>query len=53
MSTGKRELIMTLAPGDSGGVTSLYNVRMTADGKAYGYTFARNLSDLFLVEGVR
>jgi hypothetical protein len=53
MSTGKRELIMMLAPGDSGGVTSLYNVRMTADGKAYGYTFARNLSDLFLVEGVR
>jgi len=26
---------------------------MTADGKAYGYSFARNLSDLFLVEGVK
>jgi eukaryotic-like serine/threonine-protein kinase len=53
VSTGKRELITTLAPGDSAGVTSIYNVRMTADGKTYGYSFARNLSDLFLVEGVK
>src|SRR5580704_622708 len=36
VSTGKRELITTLAPGDFAGVTSIYNVRMTADGKAYG-----------------
>jgi len=53
VGTGKRELITTLAPGDSAGVTSIYNVRMTADGKSYGYSFARNLSDLFLVEGVK
>jgi hypothetical protein len=29
------------------------NVRMTADGKTYSYSFSRELSDLFLVEGVR
>jgi eukaryotic-like serine/threonine-protein kinase len=53
VSSGKRELVTTLAPGDSAGVTSVYNVRMSSDGKAYGYSFARDLSDLFLVEGVK
>lgn len=53
LNTGKRELLMRLAPSDIAGVTSLVNVRMTADGKSYGYSFLRELSDLFLVEGVR
>jgi len=53
MATGKRELVTTLSPGDSAGVTSLYNVRMTPDGKTYGYSFARELSDLFLMDGLR
>jgi hypothetical protein len=53
VGTGKRDLITTLAPGDPAGVTSLYNVRMTADGKSYGYSFLRELSDLFLIEGVK
>jgi len=47
------ELVATLFPGDSAGVTSLYNVRMTADGKSYAYSVARELSDLYLLEGVR
>jgi len=29
------------------------NVRMTPDGKSSAYSFHRELSDLFLVEGVR
>ncbi len=53
LATGKRELITTLAPSDPAGVTTIVNVRMTADGKTYGYSFSRELSDLFLVEGVR
>jgi Tol biopolymer transport system component len=53
LSTGKRELVATLAPSDSAGVTAIINVRMTADGKTYAYSFERELSDLFLVEGVR
>jgi hypothetical protein len=31
----------------------LYRVRMTADGKTYAYSYVRELSDLFLVEGVK
>ncbi len=53
LNTGKRELIKTLAPSDLAGVTAILNVRMTPDGKSYAYSFLRELSDLFLVEGVR
>jgi Tol biopolymer transport system component len=53
LNTGKRDLVATLAPSDSSGVTAIVSVRMTADGKAYAYSFSRELSDLFLVEGVR
>jgi len=53
LGAGKRELVTALAPGDTAGVTSLYNVCMIPDGKTYGYSFARDLSDLFLVEGVK
>lgn len=53
LTTGKRELLMTLVPADAAGVTAIVNVRMTADGKAYGYSYLRELSDLFLVEGVK
>ncbi len=53
LNTGKRDLAATLAPSDSAGVTAIVNVRMTPDGKSYAYSFSRELSDLFLVEGVR
>jgi eukaryotic-like serine/threonine-protein kinase len=53
LSTGKRQLITTLAPSDSAGVTTIQAVRMTPDGKTYAYSFSRELSDLFVVEGVR
>jgi serine/threonine protein kinase len=53
LATGKRELVATLAPADPAGVTAVLNIRMTADGKAYAYSFDRELSDLFIVEGVR
>jgi serine/threonine protein kinase len=53
LATGKREVVTTLAPSDPAGVTSVLNVRMTADGKTYAYSFLREMSDLFLVEGAR
>jgi Tol biopolymer transport system component len=53
VATGKRDLVMTLAPGDSAGVTAIQNVRMTPDGKTYAYSYSRELSDLFIVEGAR
>jgi hypothetical protein len=45
--------VATLAPSDVAGVTAIVNVRMTADGGTYGYSYLRELSDLFLVAGVK
>ncbi len=53
LTSGKREPVLTLSPSDPAGVTSVLNVRMTTDGKAYAYSFSRELSDLFMVDGVR
>ena len=53
LAAGKREPVTTFAPVDPAGVTSVLNVRMTADGKAYAYSFLREMSDLFLVEGAQ
>jgi len=47
LAAGKREPVTTFAPVDPAGVTSVLNVRMTADGKAYAYSFLREMSDLF------
>jgi Tol biopolymer transport system component len=35
VATGKRELVMTLGPNDSAGVTAIQNLRITPDGKSY------------------
>ncbi|HEY7575343.1 MAG TPA: hypothetical protein VIB08_09295, partial [Thermoanaerobaculia bacterium] len=42
----------SLMPGDSAGVTSIGSVRITPDGKAYTYSYLRNLADLYVVEGL-
>jgi eukaryotic-like serine/threonine-protein kinase len=53
VATGRRGLVATLGPSDIVGVTSILSVILTPDGKSYAYSYNRNLSDLFLVEGVR
>jgi hypothetical protein len=40
-------------PGDSAGVADVGPVFATPDGKTYVYTYARILSDLYLVEGLK
>ncbi len=53
LNSGRRQQIAMLAPSDVAGVTAVLNVRMTADGKTYAYSFYRELSDLFLVAGAK
>jgi len=53
LQTGKRELVTTISVSDLAGVTSIQAVRMTPDGKSYAYSYSREQSDLFVVEGVR
>jgi Tol biopolymer transport system component len=51
--TGKRELWRELMPADPAGVVSVNGVYPAPDGRAYVYTYARVLSDLYLVKGIR
>jgi len=53
LATGDRELLKELAPPEEGGVVNMYNTLLTPDGKYYAFTYERNLSDLYLFEGLR
>jgi Tol biopolymer transport system component len=52
LKTGTLTPWRSLMPGDSAGVTSIGSVRITPDGKAYAYSYLRNLADLYVVEGL-
>jgi hypothetical protein len=51
--TGKRSLWKTLAPADTVGVYAIWSIQISADEQSYCYTYARNISDLYLVEGLQ
>jgi DNA-binding winged helix-turn-helix (wHTH) protein/Tol biopolymer transport system component len=53
LSTGRKELAKEIAPADPAGVLGPINVLLTPDGKGYVYAFARRLTDLFLVKGLK
>ncbi|MDQ2971108.1 MAG: lactonase family protein, partial [Acidobacteriota bacterium] len=52
-STGAQEPWRTLAPADPAGILGFPAVQVSRDGKAYAYSYARFLSDLYLVDGLR
>lgn len=51
--SGRREPWKELAPADLAGVGNIVYVRLTADGSSYAYTYPRNLSNLYLVRGLK
>ena len=53
LATGKRSLWKALAPADLVGVISIYSIQISADEQSYCYSYARNISDLYLVKGLR
>ena len=53
IDTGRREVWKDLLPADPAGVERISNVLVTPDGKQYVYCYARLLSDLFVVEGLK
>ena len=53
LATGKRSLWKVLAPADLVGVIEIYAIQISADEQSYCYTYGRNISDLYLVEGLR
>jgi len=53
LESGRRMLVRELAPADRSGVTGIDTVAMSGDGKWYAYGYARDVSQLFTVEGVK
>jgi hypothetical protein len=51
--TGRRELLHELVPPDQAGVLPGASLSVSADGKSYAYSFIRNLSELYLIEGLK
>ncbi|MDL2717876.1 MAG: protein kinase [Acidobacteriota bacterium] len=53
LESGKRDVFKDLLPADPAGVERISNVLVAPDGKGYAYCYARLLSDLFVVEGLK
>jgi hypothetical protein len=51
--TGRRELLFDLRPPDPAGVAPYPGLAVSADGRSYAYSFIRNLSELYLIEGLK
>jgi Tol biopolymer transport system component len=51
--TGRREAWKEIAPADATGVWPIDGICLTPDGSAYVYNFARRLSDLYVVDGLK
>jgi hypothetical protein len=51
--TGRRERLFGLLPPDPAGIAPYPGIAVSADGKSYAYSFIRNLSELYIIEGVR
>jgi Tol biopolymer transport system component len=53
VTTGRRELWRELIPADASGVTQANIVLPTSDGRSCVYSYARQLSDLYIIEGLK
>ncbi|HEX8289188.1 MAG TPA: BTAD domain-containing putative transcriptional regulator [Pyrinomonadaceae bacterium] len=53
IETARTEEWIRLMPQDKTGVHEILRILLTPDGKSYVYSFTRDLSDLFLIEGLQ
>jgi serine/threonine protein kinase/Tol biopolymer transport system component len=53
LATGRRALLHELSPADRSGVIGISSVSITPDEKWYTYSYVRDVSTLFSVEGVK
>jgi Tol biopolymer transport system component len=53
LASGKRSAWKQIGLADPTGAESIHNVQLTPDGKGYCYSFVRNLSRLYAVDGLR
>jgi len=53
VATRRKQVWKVLAPADPTGVPSIGRVQITPDARSYAYGHVRQLSELFLVEGLK
>jgi hypothetical protein len=53
IATGRHTLLWRLAAADAAGAEPVNTIAVTPDGRSYAYSFFRNVSDLYMVEGLR
>lgn len=53
IATGRRTPWLELMPAEPAGVTRIRAIAMTPDGRSYAYSFMRELSDLYLIRGLK
>jgi serine/threonine protein kinase/Tol biopolymer transport system component len=53
LATGKRTDWKQIAPADAAGVDAIGGIGITPDEKSYVYSYTRDLSDLYVVEGLK
>jgi hypothetical protein len=53
IATGRRELFRDVSPADPVGVTSVESILLTPDGRELAYCYRHNLSDLYVLSGLK
>ena len=53
VTTGRRELRKILMPADPAGVVNVYPVLVSANEESYIYSYQRDLTDLYLIQGLK
>jgi hypothetical protein len=53
IQTGGRELLRAISPSDKTGVSYVGPGHVTPDGRYYVYSYNRQISELFVVEGLK
>jgi hypothetical protein len=53
VTSGRKELVRELSPGDPAGLQAISQILLSADGRSYAYGYTRAVSDLYAVDGLR
>jgi hypothetical protein len=53
LSTGKEESWRELAPADLTGIVDVFGIHVTPDGGSYAFSYGRQFSELYAIEGLK
>jgi hypothetical protein len=53
IATGQQQLVKELIPADPAGLLRIGPIQLTPDAKTYVYSYARYLSELYIIDGLK